>query len=352
MKERWRVVIVEPVDRSGESYRMLREAGCEVILGRDGWDYPGDAYTEEEMIELCKGADGIIARSRDHYTRRLIESIPNLRVISKHGAGTDSIDVKAATENGIIVAHTPLHAPFVAEHTVALMLAIMKRLKEADRLVQSGAWKGPTFESSPVREKTIGIIGFGRIGSEVAKRLQGWEARVLAYDPYAKSEVFARYGVEQCATVNEMLDQVDVLIITANLTEETRHLIGEEALRRLKKTAYVVNTARGGIIDEKALINALKERRIAGAALDVFEKEPPDPSNELLKMENVILTPHMSSRVPGMFWLLTSATVENALMALRGEVPKYVKNPEVIDQWLRRFGINGRRSTVPTKQES
>ena len=348
MGEKWRVVIVEPVDRSGESYRMLREADCEVILGRDGWDYPGDAYTEEEMIELCKNADGIIARSRDHYTRRLIESIPNLRVISKHGAGTDSIDVKAATENSIIVTHTPLHAPFVAEHTVALMLAIMKRLKEADRQVRTGAWKGPEFESCPVREKTIGIVGFGRIGSEVAKRLLPWEVRILGYDPYAKNEAFAQCGAKRCATVNDMLDQVDVLIITANLTEETRHLIGEEALRRLKKTAYVVNTARGGIIDEKALINALKERRIAGAALDVFEKEPPHSSNELLNLENVILTPHMSSRVPGMFWLLTSAVTENALMALRGEVPKYVKNPEVIDRWLRRFGIDGRRSTVPT----
>jgi D-3-phosphoglycerate dehydrogenase len=317
---------------------MLREAGCEVILGRDGWDYPGDAYTEEEIIELCKSADGIIARSRDYYTRRLIESIPNLRIISKHGAGTDSIDVRAATENGIIVAHTPLHAPLVAEHTVALMLAIMKRLKEADHMVQSGAWKGPTFESTPVMEKTIGIIGFGRIGIEVAKRLQGWEARVLAYDPFVKKELFEQYGAQPCATLNEMCEQVDILSINANLTEETRHIVGEEALRRLKKTAYVVNTARGGIIDEKALINALKEGRIAGAALDVFEKEPPDPSNELLNMENVILTPHMSSRVPGMFWLLTRTATESALMALRGEVPKYVKNPEVIDTWFRRFG--------------
>ena len=349
MREKWRVVIVEPVDRSGESYRILREAGCEVILGRDGWDHPGDAYTEEEMIELCKGADGIIARSRDHYTRRLIESIPNLRVISKHGAGTDSIDVRAATENRIIVAHTPLHAPFVAEHTVALMLAIMKRLKEADRQVRTGAWKGPEFESCPVRDKTIGIIGFGRIGTEVAKRLQGWEARILGYDPYVKKEVFEQYGAEPCVTLNEMFDQVDILSVNANLTEETRHVVGEEALRRLKKTAYVVNTARGGIIDEKALIEALKEGRLAGAALDVFEKEPPDPSNELLKMENVILTPHMSSRVPGMFWLLTSTATENALMALRGEVPKYVKNPEAIDGWLRRFGIAGRRSTGHTK---
>jgi D-3-phosphoglycerate dehydrogenase len=338
VKEKWRVVVVEPVDRSGDSYRMLREAGCEVILGRDGWDYPGDAYTEEGIIELCRGADGIIARSRDHYTRRLIESIPNLRVISKHGAGTDSIDVRAATENGIIVAHTPLHAPLVAEHTVALMLAIMKRLKEADHMVQSGAWKGPTFESTPVKEKTIGIIGFGRIGIEVAKRLQGWEARVLAYDPFVKKEVFEQYGAEPCVTLNEMFDQVDILSINANLTEETRHIVGEEALRRLKNTAYVVNTARGGIIDEKALIGALKEGRLAGAALDVFEKEPPDPSNELLKMENVILTPHMSSRVPGMFWLLTRTATESALMALRGEVPKYVKNPEVIDTWRRRFG--------------
>jgi len=337
-KDNWRVVVVEPVDRTGESYRMLREAGCEVILGRDGWDYPGDAYTEDEIIELCRGADAIIARSRDRYSRRLIESLPNLRVISKHGAGTDSIDVRAATERGVIVANTPLHAPLVAEHTVAMILAIMKRLKEADRMVQSGAWKGPTFESTPVREKVIGIFGFGRIGMEVAQRLQGWEAQILAYDPFVKEELFQQSNVQRCAALNEMLDRVDILSINANLTEETRHIIGEEALRRLKKTAFVVNTARGGIIDEKALINALKEGRISGAALDVFEKEPPDPSSELLKMENVILTPHMSSRVPGMFWLLTRTTTENLLAALKGEVPKYVKNPEVIDAWLRRFG--------------
>lgn len=343
-ERKWLVVNVEPMDKSGETYRILRENGCELVLGRDGWDHPGDEYTEEGLIDLCENADAIIAHSRDRYTRRLIESIPNLRIISKHGTGVDKIDVKAATERGVFVSNTPVHSPIVAEHTVALMLVALKRVKQADSKVRGGGWRGDDLLATLIRGKTISLLGFGRIGSEIAKRLQGWEVTILAYDPYVPSEAFVHYGVKRCERLDELLGQADILSINAVLTDETRHLIGEDALRRLKKTTYLVNTARGEIIHEKALIRALKEGWIAGAALDVMENEPPDPSNELLRLENVILTPHMSSLVPGINDMLTRTAMENALAALKGEVPKYIKNPEVTDVWLSRFGTVSRGS--------
>jgi len=334
----WRVVNIEPKDKSGETYQIMRDAGCDLILGRDGWDYPKDEYAEDELIELCKDADAVIVGSREKITRRFMDSVPQLRVISKHGAGVDRIDVRAATEKGILVTHTPVHSPVVAEHTVALMLSLMKRIPEADRSVRKGGWRDNAMLSSLVRGKVLGILGFGRIGSEVAKRLQGWDLSLMGYDPYVKQEVFEAFQVKRCASLDEMLAHVDILSIHMALTDETRHMIGKEAFRKLKKTAYVVNTSRGEIVDEKALLEALKEKRIAGAALDVPECEPPDPSNDLLQLSNVVLTPHMSSLVPEIARLLRFTVMENVLAALRGDLPKYVKNTEVIDLWQKRFG--------------
>jgi D-3-phosphoglycerate dehydrogenase / 2-oxoglutarate reductase len=342
MVKKWRVVNVEPMDKTGETYRLMEEAGCELILGRDGWNHPGDVYTEDELINLCRGADAIIAHSRDRYPRRLIESIPNLRVISKHGTGVDKIDVPAATECGVLVTNTPVHSPIVAEHTLGLMLAGMKRVVEATLLVRGGGWRESDLESMLVRGKTIGIVGFGRIGSEMAKRLQGWGVRILSYDPYASPEAMKEWGVIRCSTLEELLDQSDVVSLNAVLTNETRHMVGEEQLRRLKKTAFLINTSRGEILDEKALIKALKEGWIAGAALDVFEQEPPDPTSELFRLDNVILTPHMASFVPGINDLLMRTAMENALATLKGEVPRYIKNPEVIERWRARFGKGSR----------
>ena len=339
---RWFVVDVDPMDISDENNRIFREAGCELIQGRNLWDYPASPYTEDEVIELCKDADAIIVGSREQYTRRIIESIPNLRIISKHGIGTERIDVKAATEKGIIVAHTPAPRTSVgmAEATVTLMLAVMKKVTHSDKKVRNGGWRGKDTVVSLIEGKTIGILGFGRIGVAVTQRLQGWGVKILAYDPYVKPEVFAQYGVERCIHLDDMLDQVDVLSLNAVSTKETWHIIGENALRRLKKTAYIVNTSRGEIIDQKALIKALEEGRIAGAALDVLEQEPIEANSGLLNLDNVILTPHTLGMDLEMASLLTGTARENTLMALRGEVPKYVKNPEVIDVWISRFKEN------------
>jgi D-3-phosphoglycerate dehydrogenase / 2-oxoglutarate reductase len=329
---------VEPKDKSGETYRIIRDAGYELVLGRDGWDHPGDEYTEEELIELCRDADALIVGSREKITRRFMASIPKLRVISKHGTGVERIDVKAATELGILVTNTPVHSPVVAEHTVTLILGVMKKLIQADKIVRSGGWRDDAFKSTLVRDRTIGIVGFGRIGSEIAKRLQGWSVKIIAYDPYARPEVFQECGVGRRATLDELLEQSDVLSLNAVLTDETRHMIGEDQLKRMKKTAFLVNTSRGEMVDEKALIKALRERWIAGAALDVFEKEPLGPSHAFLQLDNVLMTPHMASITPEIAKLLRFTTMENALSALRGEVPKYVKNPEAIDRWRERFG--------------
>jgi phosphoglycerate dehydrogenase-like enzyme len=338
MGGKWLVVNVEPMDNTGESYRILRKAGCELVLGRDGWKHPGDGYTEEELIELCKSADAIIGCSRDRYTRRLIQAIPNLRVISKHGAGTEKIDIKAATERGILVTHTPVNSVAVAEHTIALILAGLKKIREADRKVRNGGWRDDDLLTTLVNGKTLGIVGFGRIGMEITKRFQGWGLTILVYDPYVKRETLAPFHAERCSDLGELLERVDIVSLNVALTAETRRMINEEALGKLKKTAYIVNTSRGEVIDENALVRALREGRLMGAALDVLEREPPGPDHPLLDIDRTLITPHVSAWTPEMTWLLTYTAVENVLAALKGEVPKYVKNPEVIDQWLARFG--------------
>jgi len=334
------LVNVEPKDKLGETYKIIKDAGYNLILGKDGWDHPKDEYAEDELIELCRDADAIIVGSRDLFTRKVIESLPRLRIISKHGTGVDRIDIEAATENGVIVTNTPVHSPVVAEHTVSLMLCLMKRIREADKRVRQGGWRTDDLQSSVVRDKIIGLVGYGRIGSEVAKRLQGWGVKIVAYDPYASAELFDKYGVERSTNFEDMVKEVDVLSLHALLTEETRHLINKDVFCNMKNTALIINTSRGEIIDEQALVMALEEKKIAGAALDVLQQEPPDPSNKLLSMENVVLTPHMSSLVPEIASLLRFTAMENALSALKGEIPKYVKNPEVIDLWKKRFTNN------------
>lgn len=336
LQKRWRVVVADPLDIPAESRRVLRENGCELVLGRRTAEHEDCAYTEDELIGLCRDADAAIVSSRDLFTRRFMESARRLHALCKIGIGVEGIDVRAATEVGIVVTHTPVpeHVACMAEGTIALMLALLKRIKHADRLTREGGWRD-LLETVMLQGKTVGLVGLGRIGAAVAQRLQHWGVNVLAYDPYVSQDQVS--GLARLVGMEELLRSADLVSVHVVLTPETRELIGERELKLMKPGAYLVNTARGAVIQENALAKAMKEGRIAGAALDVFEKEPPGLDNPLLHMEEVIATPHGIGRAPEVVKSIVRAATEDCLRALRGEDPVYVKDPSVLPRWRERI---------------
>jgi len=290
-------------------------------------------YTEEELVKEARDVDAILVTGRgEKITRKVMEASEKLRVVSKYGVGVDNIDVKAATEMGIIVTRTPgANANAVAEFAVAMILAATRKIPLAMAHLKAGGWREQKLVGVELASSTVGLVGLGHIGFRVAKKLKGLDAKVLGYDPYVTGEKAAEVGVE-LAELERLLRESDVVTIHAALTEQTKHLIGERELALMKPSAYLVNTARGAIVDQKALYRALKEGRIAGAALDVFEEEPLKPDNPLFQLDNVILTPHVGdSTVTAKIQTYTQAA-ENILKVLRGELPprESLVNPDVL----------------------
>ncbi|MDW8045619.1 MAG: hydroxyacid dehydrogenase, partial [Nitrososphaerota archaeon] len=248
-----------------------------------------------------------------------------LKIIVKYGSkpGIDNVDLEAAIEKGIIVSYTPqANSDSVAEHTITLMLALLKKLNVMARRLKEGLWRDKNILGYELLGKSVGIIGLGAIGYRVAEKMKGFGVRLLAYDPYVPNERAKEVGVE-LVDLNTLLRESDIVTIHATLTKETTRLIGEKELRMMKKNAIIVNTARGAIIDEKSLIKALKEGWIAGAALDVFEEEPPKPNHPLLNMDNVIATPHSASCTYEAWRREGFMAAEEVLRVLRGEKPRF-----------------------------
>ena len=239
-------------------------------------------------------ADGFLVRSAK-ITRRVMESLPNLKVVGRTGIGVDAVDVDAATELGVAVCNTPgFCAAEVADHTMLFVLALAKQLQAHTNMIRSGGWSQIRAKQMPaVYSLTLGLVAFGEIAREVAKRARPFGLRLLAYDPYVDQATAEPFGVSM-VPLDTLLAESDFVSVHAPLGKHTRHLIGGREIALMKPTAYLLNTARGPVVDEQALIAALKEGRIGGAGLDVFEQEPVDPQNPLLNMENVIVTPHMA----------------------------------------------------------
>ncbi len=276
--------------------------------------------TEEAMIELLKGAHAAIAGG-DPYGRPVLESCPDLKVISRVGVGYDTIDLKAARELGIRVTTTPgTNDRAVADQTFALMLALSRRLLVNYRNTRAGRWTRSI--GNDVGGKTLGIIGLGAIGRNVARRGLGFDMKVLAYDVVPALEFVKQYGIE-LIPLEELLRRSDFVTMHLPLTPVTRHLIDEQRLRLMKPTAYLINTARGPLIDEPALVKALQEGWIAGAGLDVFEQEPPAGDNPLFKLENVVVSPHIAGTTDGSGRAMTAMALKNALLILEGKEPLY-----------------------------
>jgi len=285
--------------------------------------------TEDDIIRCCSDADGLLNQYAP-ITRRVIENLQRVRIIVRYGVGVDNIDIKAATERGIFVANVIYDITDVADHTLSLILSLSRKIIWADRNVKENRWDWKSVQPiSRLKDKTVGIIGFGRIGRKVAQRLKGFEVKILSYDPYVPEEIFREYGVEK-VDFETLIKESDIITVHTPLTDETRRMIGEKELRSMKREAILINVSRGGIIDEKALYKALKERWISGAGLDVLEVEPPSKDNPLLRLDNVIITPHMAWYSNKSLDEIRRKAAEEVARALSGQIPMNLVNRDVL----------------------
>ena len=316
----YRVVITECDHGSIEEEKgELGRIGSELILAQ--------VREEEDLIRVCKDADGLINQYA-LLTRRVLEHLPNCKVVSRYGVGVDSVDLKAATDLGIIVANVPDYCiDEVSNQTIAMILTLIRKTAFFDQKVKANQWDFhlgiPIYR---IHGKTLGLIGCGKIGLEVAKKISAFGVKVIAFDPYLQK---VEEGVE-LTDFDTVLKKSNFISIHCPLNESTRHLMGERAFKKMEKKPILINTSRGPIVDEKALIQALVEGRVSGAGLDVLEKEPPDPQNLLLKMENVILSPHVGFYSVESISELKRRTAENVSAVLSGKSPRSVVNREVL----------------------
>jgi D-3-phosphoglycerate dehydrogenase len=302
----------------------LRAAGWEIR-----YEPTGARARPDELLELVQGHDAVIASS-ETYTRTVIEKADTLKHIARWGVGFDQVDVPAATENGVLVTTTVGANDWgVADHAFALIFSLARRTAENDRLVRSGGWSRPPGRD--VWRKTLGIVGLGRIGRGVAQRASGFEMKVLAYEPYPDTAFCEKWGVE-LVSLEDLLARSDYVTLHAPGGEENRHLMNAERIGLMKSTAFLVNTARGALIDEDALHAALVGGRLAGAGLDVREQEPPTDTR-FNDLPNVVLTAHVAGVTVETSAAMTAMAAESIVTASRGEQPAGLLNPEA---WGRR----------------
>jgi D-3-phosphoglycerate dehydrogenase len=280
-----RVLICDKLESSGTD--LLRDAGIDLD------NRPG--LKDSALQEALQAADGAIVRSGTQITAALLEKPGNLKAVVRAGVGVDNIDVAAATRKGIVVMNTPGgNTISTAEHTMAMMMSLARHLPAADASVHQGKWERGKFVGTQLAGKTLGIVGLGRIGREVGRRAAGLDMKVIGYDPFMAPDRASQLGIASVAELDQMLPSCDFLTVHTPLTDETRDLIDARRLGLMKKGARVLNCARGGIINETALAEALRSGHIAGAALDVFVQEPPG-DNPLLKLPNLVTTPHLGA---------------------------------------------------------
>jgi D-3-phosphoglycerate dehydrogenase len=281
----FRALVSDPIAEAGLEI-LRRDPDIEVVVKTE--------HTPEELGRLVAQADALVVRSQTRVTADVIQAAPRLKVIARAGVGVDNVDVAAATRRGIIVLNSPEGNTIAAtEHTIALLLALSRRIPEAYDSMRKGEWKRGKFVGVELYNKVLGVIGLGKIGAEVARRARALGMRLVAYDPYIPPDMAARLGVELVA-LDELLARADYITVHTPLTRDTRGLIGKAELEKVKRGARIVNTARGGIIDEQALAEAVKAGVVAGAAMDVFAEEPPKGS-PLLEVEGIIVTPHLGA---------------------------------------------------------
>ena len=275
----------------------------------------GKPLSEDELITLLEACDGCIA-GLDYYTPKVLESAKNLKVISRYGVGVDRVDLAAAKARNIVVCNTPgANTQGVADLAFALLLAAARRVPVLDRKTKAGQW--PRSTGTELYGKTIGILGLGAIGKAVAQRATGFSMKVIAYDPFINREYAAAHNIVS-ADIDTLIREADFVSLHLPLTEETRHIISADVMRVMKKGAIIVNTARGGLIDETAACEFLASGHLGGMGLDVYEEEPPQKS-PLFDLENVVLTPHTSAHTAEATEAMANMSVQNLIAVLSGK---------------------------------
>jgi len=290
---------------------------------------------EEEVILQTRDADAILA-SLTPMTRHIMESWSKMKVIARYGIGVDSIDLQAATDHGVYVTNVPDFCyDEVSDTALSLILAVTRKVVAMHELVKQRIYdRGRAYPIYKLRGQTLGLVALGRIAQAVAKKAIAFGFRILAYDPYFTMENVGNLPVE-LVTLEDLLKRSDVVSLHTPLTAETRHMISHPQLRMMKPTAFLVNTARGPVVDQKALYVALKEGWIAGAGLDVLEKEPPDPQDPLLDLDNVVFTPHYASYSEEAYQEVRAKAARQVAQVLRGEIPTCLVNREVLKKAMR-----------------
>jgi D-3-phosphoglycerate dehydrogenase len=288
----------------------------------------------QQLKAIIGDYDALIVRSQTKVTADIIQSGKKLKVIGRAGVGIDNIDVDAATKNGVVVVNAPTgNIIAAAEHTIALMLALARNVPQANSRLKSGEWRREEFVGTEIRNKTLGIIGLGNVGSEVAKRAQAFGMRVIAHDPFA-SEDYARNLKVELVSLNQLLGESDFVTLHVPLTATTERLIGAKELAKLKPTARIINCARGGVIDEEAVVNAIKTGKLAGAAFDVFDNEPVTDS-PLFKEDKIIVTPHLGASTIEAQTSVARDVAAEVLAVLQGQFSKYAVNaPHIAPELL------------------
>jgi len=301
-----RVLVADPIEESAVA--KFKAAGLEVVVRNKDTDGP--------IEEQIKGFDCVVVRSATKITRKVIEAADNLRLIVRAGVGLDNVDSEAAKERGIVVQNTP-EAPTVsvAEMVFSLMLAMARNVTQADSYMKSERWEKKELTGTELWRKTLGIVGFGRIGCEVARRAKAFDMDVLAYDVLNIDQMCAEIGAKKTDFI-DLIKNSDYISVHVPLVPQTKGMFGEKEFALMKKTAFLVNTARGGVVDEKALLKALNEGEIAGAALDVYEKEPP-LEWELVKHPRLVATPHLASSTKEAQVRVGELTVDKVIEGLK-----------------------------------
>jgi D-3-phosphoglycerate dehydrogenase (EC 1.1.1.95) len=314
----YRILVSDPV----------AEEGLTLLRGHFSVDARTE-LTEDQLVDIIGEYDALVVRSGTQVTGRIIEAGKKLKIIGRAGTGVDNIEVESATKRGIPVVNAPEGNTLAAtEHTIAMMLALARNIPQANASLRKRQWKRSKFIGFELNEKALGILGLGRIGREVAKRAIAMDMRCLAYDPFISAERARALGVE-LMPLDEVIQKADVITVHTPLTKETTHLINAERIARMKDGVRIVNCARGGIIDEKALYEGLKSGKIAGAAIDVFEEEPPLES-PLLEMENVVATPHLGASTVEAQQNVAITVAKEIITVLQGGVAKYAVNVPAI----------------------
>ncbi|MHB8718834.1 MAG: phosphoglycerate dehydrogenase [Candidatus Dormibacteria bacterium] len=316
-----RVLVADPIAADGVE-RLRAAAEVDVVTGMD----------EASLIQRIHAYDALVVRSETRVTADVLAAATRLRVVGRAGVGVDNIDLDAATQHGVLVLNAPTgNTIAAAEHAIAMILALARNIPRADASLRAGRWERGALIGTELRDKTLGLLGLGKIGFEVARIAgEGLRMRVIAHDPITTAERAEQAGAE-LVEFETVLREADIISMHVPLTERTRGMIGAAELRRMKNTARIVNVARGGVIDEAALAEAVRDGVIAGAAVDVFTKEPLDPANPLIGVEGIVLTPHLGASTAEAQVNVAADVADQIVEYLRGGAPRYAVNAPAVN---------------------